>query len=167
MTNAKSQLMNVEELIKLFMEDRIEGKKELITWFLNHVMDQSIWKLNAEKYERNNKRTGYRNSYKKRKLKTLDGELTLNKPGIRSGSFTTKVFDIYSTVEMALNSVIVEWYINGVPTRSVNSIINNLGVSVSPEYVSSLNKELDAKVKEVLETRIDDKIIYLYRCIIL
>ena len=35
-------------------------------------------------------------------------------------------------------------------------------MKVSPEYVSSLNKDLDAKVKEFLETRIDDKIVYLY-----
>jgi len=61
-----------------------------------------------------------------------------------------------------LNSVIVESYINGVSTRSVNSIINSLGVNVSPEYVSSLNKDLDTRVKEFLENRIDDKIVYLY-----
>ena len=42
MTNAKSQLISIEELIKVFINDRKEGKKELITWFLNHVMDQSI-----------------------------------------------------------------------------------------------------------------------------
>ena len=42
MTNAKSQLISIEELIKLFINDRKEGKKELITWFLNNVMDQSI-----------------------------------------------------------------------------------------------------------------------------
>ncbi|WMT50443.1 MAG: IS256 family transposase [Ferroplasma sp.] len=163
MTNAKSQLISIEELIKLFINDRKEGKKELITWFLNNVMDQeAIEQLNADKYERNNKRTGYRNGYKKRKLKTLDGELILDKPDIRSGSFTTKVFDKYSTVEKALNSVIVESYINGISTRSVNSIISNLGINVSPEYVSSLNKDLDAKVKEFLETGIDDKIKYLY-----
>ena len=42
MTQAKSQLISIEELIKLFVEDRKEGKKELITWFLNNVMDQSI-----------------------------------------------------------------------------------------------------------------------------
>ncbi|WMT55236.1 MAG: IS256 family transposase [Acidiplasma sp.] len=46
--------------------------------------------------------------------------------------------------------------------RSVNSIINNLGVNVSPEYVSSLNRQLDTKVKEFLENRIEDKIKYLY-----
>ena len=40
MTQAKSQLISIEELIKLFVEDRKEGKKELITWFLNN--DSSI-----------------------------------------------------------------------------------------------------------------------------
>ena len=163
MIKTKSQLISVEELIKLFMEDRIEGKKEFITWFLNNVMDEeAIEQLKAERYERTDGRTGYRNGTKKRRLKTVDGELLLDKPDIRSGSFTTTVFDKYSTVEKALESVIVESYINGVSTRSVNSVINNLGVKVSPEYVSSLNKDLDAKVKEFLETRIDDKIVYLY-----
>ena len=162
-TKTKSQLISIEELIKLFINDRKEGKKELITWFLNNVMDEeAIEQLNAVRYERNNKRTGYRNGAKKRKLKTVDGELILDKPDLRSGSFQTKVFDKYSTVEKALNSVIAESYISGVSTRSVNSIINNLGVTVSPEYVSSLNKDLDAKVKEFLETRIEDKIKYLY-----
>ena len=33
MTNTKSQLISVEELIKLFINDRTEGKKEFITWF--------------------------------------------------------------------------------------------------------------------------------------
>ncbi len=115
MTNAKNQLISIEELIKVFINDRKEGKKELITWFLNNVMDEeAIEQLNAVRYERNNKRTGYRNGYKKRKLKTLDGELILDKPDIRSGSFTIKIFDRYSTVERALNSVIAESYINGV-----------------------------------------------------
>ncbi|WP_298275936.1 transposase [Ferroplasma sp.] len=45
------------------------------------------------------------------------------------------MFNRYSTVDKALNSVIAESYINGVSTRSVNNIINNLGVNVSPEYV--------------------------------
>ena len=163
MIKTKSQLISGEELIKLFIEDRIEGKKEFITWFLNNVMDEeAIEQLKAERYERTDERIGYRNGTKKRKLKTVDGELILDKPDIRSGSFTTTVFDKYSTVEKALDSVIVESYIKGVSTRSVNSVINSLGVKVSPEYVSTLNKDLDAKVKEFLETKIEDKITYLY-----
>ncbi len=127
MTKTKSQTINEKELIKLFIEDRIEGKKEFITWFLNNVMnEEAIEQLNAEKYERSNERKGYRNGYKKRKLNTLDGELILNKPDIRSGSFTTSVFDKYSTLEKALESAIVELYINGVSTRYVNNVINGL-----------------------------------------
>ena len=58
MIKTKSQLINVEELIKLFMEDRIEGKKELITWFLNNVMDEElIEQLKADAYERNTHKT--------------------------------------------------------------------------------------------------------------
>ena len=123
--------------------------------------EELIEQLNADAYERTDGRIGYRNGTKKRKLKTVDGELILDKPDIRSGSFETTVFDKYSTVEKALDSVIAESYINGVSTRSVNNIINSLGVSVSPEYVSSLNKELDTNVKEFLETRIEDRIIYM------
>ena len=109
MIKTKSQLISVEELIKLFMEYRIEGKKEFITWFLNNVMDEeAIEQLKAGRYERTDGRTGYRNGTKKRILKTVDGELLLDKPDIRSGSFTTSVFDKYSTVEKALESVIVE-----------------------------------------------------------
>ena len=129
---------------------------------MTEIKKEAIEQLNPEKYERSNERMGYRNGYKKRKLNTVDGELILDKPDIRSGSFTTSIFDKYSTVEKALESAIVELYINGVSTRSVNNVINNPGVKVSPEYVSSLNKDLDTKVREFLETKIDDKIIYLY-----
>ncbi len=91
--------MSVEELIKLFINDRTEGKKEFITWFLNNVMnEEAIEQLNAERYERINQRTGYRNGYKKRKLKTVDGEPIMDKPDIRSGTFETVIFDRYSTV---------------------------------------------------------------------
>ncbi len=69
--------------------------------------EEAIEQLNAESYERSNQRTGYRNGYKKRKLKIVDGDLILDKPDIRSGTFETRVFDRYSTVEKALNSVIV------------------------------------------------------------
>ena len=94
MTKTKSQLISKEELVKVFIEDRTEGKKGFVTWFLNNVMDEeAIEQLNADVYERTDGRTGYRNGTKKRKLKTVDGELILDKPDLRSGSFTTTVFD--------------------------------------------------------------------------
>ena len=84
MTNAKSQIISVDELINLFIDDNIEGKKEFFTWFLNNVLKEELnEQLNAESYERTDGRTGYRNGTKKRKLKTVDGELTIDKPDIR------------------------------------------------------------------------------------
>ena len=53
--------------------------------------------LNADSYERTDERTRFRNGTKKTKLKTVDGELILKKPDIRSESFETKVFDKHST----------------------------------------------------------------------
>ena len=76
MTKTKSQLISTEELIEVFIEDRTEGKKNFVTWFLNNVMKEELnGPLNAESYERTNERTGYRNGTKKRKLKTVDGDL--------------------------------------------------------------------------------------------
>ncbi len=55
-------------IIKVFIGDRIEGKKKFVTWFLNEVMNEElIEQLNAEFYERIDGRTGYRNGTKKRK----------------------------------------------------------------------------------------------------
>ena len=51
MTKTKSQLISKEELIKVFIEDRTEGKKKFVTWFLNHVMEEEVTEqLNAESY---------------------------------------------------------------------------------------------------------------------
>ena len=71
--------MSVEELIKLFMEDRIEGKKEFITWFLNNVMDEeAIEQLKAERYERTDEiqkrleAAGFKVTLHKRALKNVN-----------------------------------------------------------------------------------------------
>ena len=42
MTKTKSQLISKEELIKVFIEDRTEGKKKFVTWFLNNVMNEQV-----------------------------------------------------------------------------------------------------------------------------
>ncbi len=141
-----------KELIKSYLLDHKEGKKELIEWFLNNVMDEeALQQIEAESYERSEDRKGYRNGSRKRMLKTTDGELVLNKPQIREFPFKTRVFEKYSRVEKALESLIIESYINGVSTRDVEDVVKSLGVEkVSPEYVSRLNKGLDENIKSFI-----------------
>ena len=79
-------------------------------------------------YERSEERKGYRNGSRSRKLKTTEGELELKKPQIREFPFETKVFERYSRVEKAPDSVILESYIQGVSTRNVMNVVESLGV---------------------------------------
>ena len=153
-----------KELIKSYLLDHKEGKKELIEWFLNNVMDEeALQQIEAESYERSEDRKGYRNGSRKRMLKTTDGELVLNKPQIREFPFKTRVFEKYSRVEKALESLIIESYINGVSPRDIEDVVKSLGVGkVSPEYVSRLNKGLDENIKSFMDRPLENEYKFLY-----
>src|SRR5690606_24115858 len=91
------------------------------------------------------------------------GKIQLNKPVLRDIPFVTQVFDRYSRTEKALESAILESYLQGVSTRRVEEVIRCLGVEkISPSYVSKLAQELDEKVKEFFSRPIDSSIPYLF-----
>ena len=74
----------MKEVISRFLQDSKEGKKRLIEWFLNSVMEEEARvQLSSMPYERTEERKGYRNGTRTRKLKTVDGPLVLKKPQIR------------------------------------------------------------------------------------
>ena len=160
----QDQLDVVKEVISSFLQDSKEGKKRLIEWFLNSVMEEEARvQLSSMPYERTEERKGHRNGTRTRKLKTVDGALELKKPQIREFPFETKVFEKYSRVEKALDSVILESYIQGVSTRNVMNVVESLGVeNISASYVSTLASELDAKVKSFLERIIDRDMKFIY-----
>ncbi|MHB1492137.1 MAG: IS256 family transposase [Thermoplasmataceae archaeon] len=160
----QDQLKVVEEIISSFLKDSKEGKKHLVEWFLNNVMEEEAkMQVSSVPYERTEQRKGYRNGYRDRKLKTVDGNLDLKKPQIREFPFETRVFEKYSRVEKALDSVILESYIHGVSTRNVRKVVESLGIeNVSPSYVSSLSAELDDSVKSFLERSIDKPMKFIY-----
>ena len=80
----QDQLDVVKEVISSFLQDSKEGKKSLIEWFLNSVMEEEARvQLSSMPYERTEERKGYRNGSRTRKLKTVDGILELKKQQIR------------------------------------------------------------------------------------
>ena len=124
----QDQLEVMKEIISSFLQDSRDGKKKLVEWFLNSVMEEEARvQLSSMPYERTEERKGYRNGSRTRKLKTVDGPLVLKKPQIREFPFETKVFERYSRVEKALDSVILESYIQGVSTRNVRDVVESLG----------------------------------------
>jgi transposase-like protein len=160
----QGQLEVMKGIISSFLQDSKDGKKKLLEWFLNNVMEEEARiQVSSLPYERSEERKGYRNGSRSRKLKTTEGELELKKPQIREFPFETKVFERYSRVEKAPDSVILESYIQGVSTRNVMNVVESLGVeNISASYVSTLASELDASVKSFLEKKIDRPMKFIY-----
>jgi transposase-like protein len=153
-----------KDLLEDYLIDQEDGLKNLLTWFLNLVMQfEAMEQIDAEPYQRVGSRKAHRNGYKERSLKTRVGELRLKKPQFREIPFQTKVFDRYSRVEKALVNAIVESYLQGVSTRRIQDIVSRLGIEeLSASSVSRIAKELDEKVEEFLKRPIEHPIHYLF-----
>ena len=158
----QDQLEVLKEKIKSYGLNR-ENMRDLKKWILNDLMNEEAEEqINASRYERNSNRKDYRNGYKQRSLLTTDGKIILDKPQFRETSFHTAVFDNYSRVEKSVESIILESYLSGVSTRSVNKVVQSLDINVSPSYVSSLSSRLDKTVNEFLERKIDGEYKFIY-----
>ena len=153
-----------EDVIRHYLIDNKQGMIQLLTGFLNQVMQtEAEEQAGAARYERTDGRKAHRNGYKDRSLKTRVGELTLQKPQFREFPFETQVFERYTRVEKALENAIIESYLQGVSTRKIREIVSHLGVDrISPSAVSRIAQDLDAKVQEFLNRPIDQAIPYLF-----
>jgi putative transposase len=156
-------MVNLFSFIQDYLVDQEDGIRQLITWFLNLVMEEeALIQSGAKRYERTDFRKASRNGYKPRSLKTKYGELELLKPQFREFPFETEVFEKYSRVEKAIIAAVSESYLQGVSTRRVEKIMTALGVEgISASSVSRITKELDEKVEEFLLKRIEHEIPYL------
>lgn len=115
--------------------------QEVVQQVLEAEMDEA---LGAEKGERTPSRQGYRSGYYGRTLITRVGKLELRVPQDRQGRFRTEVFERYQRSEKALVGALTEMYVQGVSTRKVKAITEELcGHEVSASTISRLNEKLD------------------------
>jgi putative transposase len=86
-------MVNLFSLIKDYLADQEDGIRQLITWFLNLVMEEeALLQSGAQRYERTYSRKASRNGYKPRTLLTKYGKLELLKPQFREFPFETQLF---------------------------------------------------------------------------
>lgn len=140
--------LNQEKLVDILSKK--EGLGELLESVLNQVLDaQMNAHLGAEKYQHTQERQGYRNGCRIRQLYTRVGTLNLRVPQTRDGSFNTEIFRRYQRNEQAFVLGLMEMYLQGVSTRKVTKITEELcGVSFSKSTVSQLCTELDARLRD-------------------
>jgi transposase-like protein len=124
--------------------------KSAIVLVLNEVMENERDNyLRAAAYERSPDRRDYRNGYYERELILGIGKLKLKVPRTRNGEFSTSVFEKYARCDQALVISMLEMVINGVSTRKVTNIVEQLcGESISKSFVSSLTQKLDPIVND-------------------
>ena len=156
--------MDITDLAEDYLVDRNECMKELTTTLLNEVMQQEAEnQIQARPYERTGKRKAHRNGTRSRSLKTVHGEIELDKPQIREFPFKTTVFETYSRVEESVRIAVAESYLNGVATRKVERVFSKFGLeNISASEVSKISKKLDKQVQEFLNKPIEGPITYLF-----
>lgn len=118
--------------------------------------------LAAEKGERTATRLGYRSGYYTRSLITRVGTLELRVPQDREGRFSTELFERYQRAEKSLVATLVEMYVQGVSTRKVKAVTEELcGHSFSASAISAVVKKLDGELKAFAERQLSEAFPYL------
>jgi transposase-like protein len=118
--------------------------------------------LAAEKSERTANRLGYRSGYYGRTLITRVGKIELRVPQDRQGRFRTEVFERYQRSEKALVMAMMEMYLQGVSTRKVKAVIEELcGHEFSSATVSRIVASLDEELEKFSRRRLEEDYPYL------
>ncbi len=133
--------------------------QEVFQQVLEAEMDDA---LQAGKGERTPSRLGYRSGYYTRWLTTRVGTLELRVPQDREGRFSTELFERYERSEKALVSALAEMYVQGVSTRKVKAITEELcGHAFSASAISEINKKLDEQLEEFSQRKLEEDYPYL------
>jgi transposase-like protein len=118
--------------------------------------------LQAGRYERSEERSGYRSGYYRRRLVTRVGTISLRVPQDRSGHFSTQVFEQYQRSEKALVAALAQMYVQGVSTRKVAAITEELcGHEFSASSISEITRRLDEQLKQFSQRALAEEFPYV------
>ena len=138
--------------------------REMIGFSAQRLMELEVDGLTgAEHGERTAERINQRNGYRDRPWETRAGTVDLKIPKLRKGSYFPGFLEPRRTAEKALTAVIQEAYIQGVSTRSVDDLVQAMGMSgISKSQVSRLCGEIDDKIRSFLDRPLEGDWPYLW-----
>lgn len=158
----KESIVKLSDVKAILGQDR-DFLKEIVGEVLQQTLEHEMeLALGAGKNERTESRLGYRSGYYNRTLITRVGKLELRVPQDRHGRFSTQVFERYQRSEKALFSTLAEMYVQGVSTRKVKSITEELcGHEFSASSISSIVKGLDEQLGQFSRRPLEEEYPYL------
>ncbi len=135
----------IQDVVKLLADDGFNALGEALRRIINQAMQlERQQHLGVGPYERSDARNGYANGYKPKTVQTRVGALELDIPQVRDGSFYPSSLEKGLRSERALKIALAEMYVQGVSTRKVAKITEQLcGFEVTSTQVSRAAKELD------------------------
>jgi len=159
----KTEGKTASAAVKDILLSNPDGLREVIRTVMQEVLEAEMDEaLGAAKGERTPERLGYRSGHYGRTLITRVGKLELRVPQDRSGHFSTELFERYQRSERALVATLAEMYVQGVSTRKVKAITEELcGHAFSASSISAINKRLDESLKAFAERSLQEPFAYL------
>ena len=161
MTTSKSNT------VSLSAKEWVSGDRDLMKTLMKEALQEVLEAemsefLGAAPSERSETRSGYRAGYYHRGLVTRIGKLELRVPRDRSGEFSTALFERYARSEKALVAALAEMYVQGVSTRKVKAITEELcGHSFSASAISAINKSLDEALERFASRQLEEAYPYV------
>jgi putative transposase len=163
---AESQSMTSAEVVaKTLIAEHGDFLREAVAMVATALMEAEISsQIGAVRSERSPDRATHRNGYRERLWETRVGEIELAVPRKRSGeAYFPSFLEPRRPCEQAIVSVVMEAYVNGVSTRKVDRLVEQLGISsMSKDRVSALCRDLDERVDAFRNRPLEGAFPYLW-----
>jgi len=149
----------VSDLLEAFRTgDGVDLIRESVRTVMQELIEaEATERIGAGRYERSESRVTDRNGSRERLLATQAGDVELKIPKLRKGSFFPVILEPRRRIDQALYAVVMEAYVHGVSTRSVDDLVAALGIDsgVSKSEVSRICAGLDEVVTAFRTRRLD------------
>ena len=149
----------VSELLEAFRTgEGVDLIRESVRMVMQELIEaEASEKIGAARYERTGSRTTERNGSRPRLLSTQAGDVQLKIPKLRKGSYFPIILEPRRRIDQALYAVVMEAYVAGVSTRSVDDLVAALGIDsgISKSEVSRICAGLDEVVAAFRTRRLD------------
>jgi putative transposase len=156
--------MTIAEVVREVLRDEhADVIRESVRAVAQELMEAEISELiGAQRGERSEDRATHRNGYRPRRWDTRAGEIELQIPKIRQGSYFPSFLQPRKRSEQALVSVVQQAYVCGVSTRRVDQLVESLGLRISKSEVSRIAGLLDEQVSAFRERKLEGRYPYVF-----
>src|ERR671922_1446303 len=157
--------MTIEEVVReVLLDEHADVIREAVKAVAAEMMELEVSELiGAGRGERRPQdRATHRNGYRPRRWDTRAGELELQIPKLRRGSYFPSFLEPRRRSEQALLNVVQQAYVCGVSTRRVDQLVESLGLRISKYEVSRIAKGLDEQVQAFRERPLEGRYPYLF-----